>query len=195
MTNLEKIIQWNCNGIKYHYPELKEILIRENPFCLCIQETHLKQNENFTLRHYKSFKLNINTVQRAHGGAAIFIKENINVKTINLNTNIQAVAIQLNFPHILTLCNIYLPDINWTLNELQHLIRQLPSPFILLGDFNSHNILWGSISTDQSGRDIEQLIDEYNNIYVVIFRPAKEHISILDQIQCQQYILQYALLS
>lgn len=162
MTQLENIIQWNCNGIKCHYMELKEILLSKNPFCICIQETHLKKNENFTLRKYNSFKFSTNRGQRANGGVAIFIKENINVEEVNLNTNLQAVAIKVNFPYKMTICNIYLPDNQWTSEDLQDVIEQLPAPILLLGDFNSHNILWGSEFTDRRGRNIEHIINELN---------------------------------
>ena len=38
---------------------------------------------------------------------------------------------------------------------LDDLVPQLPSPFILLGDFNRHNILWGSKDINDKGRIIE----------------------------------------
>ena len=30
-------------------------------------------------------------------------------------------------------------------------MQQLPSPYILLGDFNGHNILWGGQNNDSRG--------------------------------------------
>lgn len=32
--------------------------------------------------------------------------------------------------------------------DIAHIIRQLPTPFNLLDDFNSHSPIWGSIKTD-----------------------------------------------
>ena len=34
-----------------------------------------------------------------------------------------------------------------------HLFQQLPRPFIVLGDFNGHNPLWGSGHCDSRGRN------------------------------------------
>ena len=45
---------------------------------------------------------------------------------------------------------------------LEHIQRQLPQPFIMLGDFNAHDILWGSDNTDARGRKVERFIDNHN---------------------------------
>ncbi|GBM16126.1 putative RNA-directed DNA polymerase from transposon BS, partial [Araneus ventricosus] len=38
---------------------------------------------------------------------------------------------------------------------------QLPVPFIVLGDFNGHNTLWGSVDTNARGRQVEKLLDKF----------------------------------
>ncbi|GFY78273.1 RNA-directed DNA polymerase from mobile element jockey [Trichonephila inaurata madagascariensis] len=60
-----------------------------------------------------------------------------------------------------TICNVYLPP-NAPLNfrELQELIDQLPSPFILLGDFNAHHLLWGCQDVNSRGKVVEKLLAE-----------------------------------
>lgn len=47
-------------------------------------------------------------------------------------------------------------------NEMQNIINQLPTPFMLLGDFNSHNPIWGSKNINQKGKDLEKLILKHN---------------------------------
>ena len=42
---------------------------------------------------------------------------------------------------------------------LEHLIQQLPKPFIIMGDFNSHSNVWGCRDTDQKGIIIEDVIN------------------------------------
>ncbi|GFQ74851.1 putative tick transposon [Trichonephila clavata] len=44
--------------------------------------------------------------------------------------------------------------------ELQELIDQLPSPFILLGDFNAHHLLWGCQDVNSRGKVVEKLLTE-----------------------------------
>ena len=45
---------------------------------------------------------------------------------------------------------------------MENLTRQLPPPFLVLGDFNAHNTRWGETFTDRKGRMIESLIDNNN---------------------------------
>ena len=46
-------------------------------------------------------------------------------------------------PIKLTICTIYIHEKdNLSLGNLENIIEQLPKPFILVGDFNSHNTLW-----------------------------------------------------
>lgn len=46
--------------------------------------------------------------------------------------------------------------------DIEHIIQQLPTPFILLGDFNAHSPIWGSIKTDARGKEIETLLEKDN---------------------------------
>jgi hypothetical protein len=61
---------------------------------------------------------------------------------IDLNTNLQAIAVQLSLNKTITLCSIYIPP-NYQLQsqEIINLIQQLPIPFLIMGDFNAHNPL------------------------------------------------------
>lgn len=47
-------------------------------------------------------------------------------------------------------------------NRYRTIIQQLPTPFILLGDFNAHSPIWGSIKTDPRGKKIETLLEKDN---------------------------------
>ncbi|WP_419585739.1 hypothetical protein, partial [Thiolapillus sp.] len=63
----------------------------------------------------------------------------------------------------LTVCNVYLPpslDINFS--DLEHLIQQLPAPFVLVGDLNAHSPLWGDVRQDSRGQMVEKLLNDYS---------------------------------
>ena len=49
---------------------------------------------------------------------------------------------------------------------MDNLLQQLPSPYILLGDFNGHNILWGGQNNDSRGELIENFITK-NDICIM----------------------------
>ena len=66
----------------------------------------------------------------------------------------------------ITICSIYLPPKSkFTKDELQNLINQLPEPYIILGDFNGHNPLWGGNHTNGAGKITEDLIQQ-NQLYI-----------------------------
>ena len=73
------------------------------------------------------------------------VKKTIPHRQINLNTNLQAVAVSLSMHKTITLCSVYIPP-SYALDnrELDNLLEQLPSPFILLGDMNARNTDWGN---------------------------------------------------
>ncbi|KAJ8962102.1 hypothetical protein NQ318_018056 [Aromia moschata] len=60
----------------------------------------------------------------------------------------------------MTLCNIYLPDFNRSIDDFLNISSQLSTPFIINGDFNAYNVLWSSGHTDARGRMIETLIED-----------------------------------
>lgn len=159
-----KILQWNCNGLKFHYADIKQLIIENNPFCICLQETHLRQEEVFNLKGFHCFHKEVPSETRAKGGVAIFLKENIPSDEINIISDLQATAISILYPLKVTLCNLYLPDFRWSKTDLENLISQLPRPFILIGDFNAHNESWGSTNTDRRGKIIEEILEDHGLI-------------------------------
>ena len=52
----------------------------------------------------------------------------------------------------ITICSVYIPP-NFQLQSqhIDSLLEQLPSPYLLLGDFNGHNILWGCNKNNTRG--------------------------------------------
>lgn len=155
----ENILQWNCNGLKYHYPDFQLILNEYLPFAVCLQETHFLPSDKFNVRGYNIFRCDGPPAGCARGGVAILTKENLSTSQLVLNTNLQAVAVTISAPMHVTLCSLYLPqDPLITQDMILDLIGQLQSPFLLTGDFNAHNPIWGSSSIDARGRIIDRIL-------------------------------------
>ncbi|KAA5651090.1 hypothetical protein F3G64_36525, partial [Pseudomonas aeruginosa] len=130
------ILQWNVNGYFRRFENIKLLLNRLRPTCICLQETNFTSDKCASLSEYEHFYKNRMQSSRASGGVTIFIKPHTIPEEITLNTNLEAVAIKVKFPLPITLCNIYLPNSNpINKQDLNDLVRQLPSPFIILGDF------------------------------------------------------------
>ena len=100
---------------------------------------------------------------RPTGGSSLVIKRGIPHEPIQLNTNMQAVAARITFHRTISVCSIYIqPKYKPNIQELDNLINQLPPPIILLGDFNAHNVLWGSQHTNTSGTLIEKFMADHD---------------------------------
>ena len=79
------------------------------------------------------------TCDTASGGSSIVINNSVPQSLISLNTNLQAVAVKVTLHRTIHVCSIYLPPGDrFNIAELEHLIAQLPKPFIVMGDFNRH---------------------------------------------------------
>ena len=63
----------------------------------------------------------------------------------------------------ITVCSVYIPP-HSSVNEedLNDLMRQLPSPVLIMGDFNAHSPVWGGDKLDARGRMIEQFVSNNN---------------------------------
>ena len=130
---------------------------------ICLQETFLKKNDNVTIRNFTSYDYINNNADRVSGSTSILINNKIPQHRILLNTNLQAVGASATLHHSITLCYIYIPQHDQAIDtELDQLLQQLPRQFILMGDFNSHNITWGSKEVNKKGKPLERIIYENN---------------------------------
>lgn len=65
---------------------------------------------------------------------------------------------------------------NVSANNIENILKQLPKPYIIIGDLNAHNIKWGSKSTDARGKTIENIINNKNT--VILNDTSPTHINI-----------------
>jgi hypothetical protein len=94
--------------------------------------------------------------ERASGRTGIFIllpDQSCNCSTVHFHIALKAAAVLIYFLAIsFCISDIYLsPAIPFSEAYLTHLLSQLPLPFILLGDFNARNFLWGSEYSSDKG--------------------------------------------
>ena len=63
----------------------------------------------------------------------------------------------------ISICSIYIPPrAKIEQKDLDEIINQLPTPYLLLSDFNGHNVIWGSDDVNERGRIIENFINKNN---------------------------------
>lgn len=158
------IIQYNIRGLENNRTDINTLYNLYRPSLFCIQETHIKDNHAPTFQNYNIIH---NQNSKATQGVAFLIKNNIKYSQIQLNTELQAIAITINIPFKTNICNIYVhPNRRVSESELQDLIEQIPMPRIILGDFNAHNRLWGSSYHNQRGQVLETILS--NNDLICI---------------------------
>ena len=135
------ILQWNCRGLRAHSEQLKVLMREHNPGITCLQETKLGNEIYNPGLNYSIYCSPPPISERAKGGAAIIIRKSLQQSQIPLQTVLQAVAVSVILHKRLTICSLYLPpDLHLQSQDLQDLINQLPTPYMILGDCNAHNI-------------------------------------------------------
>ena len=78
-----------------------------------------------------------------------------------MNTPLQAMAARVTLNKFVTFCSIHLPPPDHVAKtDVINLIEQLPSPFVLLGDFNGHSPVWSNESYNSRGQMLEDLFSE-----------------------------------
>ena len=172
-----KIIQWNCRGLKPNYNEVSLLISEYNPSVFCFQETFLKPDDNISLRGFNIYNYIHTDSMRPSGGASIFVKSSFPQRKIDLQTELQAIAVSVTLDREITICSVYIPpSFSLSSQHLDNLLQKLPSPYILLGDFNGHNILWGGQNNDSRGKLIENFITK--NATLIILQ-VQSHLHLL----------------
>ena len=147
--------------MKANKNELLQLITDLNPAIICLQETFLKHNIKINIREYQQFNYVKDAGLRASGGTSILGM--IYHSLIHLKTDLQTIAVKATLHRPINRCSVYIPpneEINE--NEFQEIIKQLPAPFIILGNFNCHSNLWGCKNTNQKGKNLKTSINNSN---------------------------------
>ena len=124
-----------------------------------LQETMLDQNTPCP-REYSSYRTPYNPQVGSHGGCILYVRHDIPQVLVNLQTDLQVVAVQVDIGRTYTVASIYLPpNDDVTYDNMIDLIHQLPQPFLLLGDTNSRHPLWGDVLANNKGNLIASLVE------------------------------------
>ena len=104
-----------------------------------MQECQLRKDNIINLTGFSSLTKS-SPGDNTTGGVTLYVNKSVLFSEIKLDTDLQAVVVRVSAKK--TVCNIYLPpspDVNFS--DLEHLIQQLPAPFVLVGDLNAHSPL------------------------------------------------------
>lgn len=159
------ILQWNINGLYAHLPDLQMLIAKHRPPIIALQETRFKKDQLYTLKNYDLYHKTRTSSKIAAGGVALFIHKSFSSHEIIIHSDLEVVAAVINYPTPIAVCNIYIPpnkDISPL--ELSNILNQIPSPKLLIGDFNAHSPLWGAPFSNTKGKALEHVIETSNLI-------------------------------
>ena len=152
------IMQWNIRSLYQNRLEFIKLLHDRNPACVCLNETFLNDPNTFSCRMYSSH-FETNALQRNN---LILVRHDIPFQPLQLQTTLNALSIQLHLDKRYTVCSIYLkPSEDLDPVLLNDLLSQLPSPFLLLGDFNARHRSWFDVITNSRGNCILNVLQSH----------------------------------
>ena len=114
---------------------------------------------------------------------------------MQLKTNLQAIAVSVTLHRTISICSIYIPPgAKIEQKDLDEIVNQLPTSYLLLGDFNGHNVIWGSDDVNERGRTIKNFINKnnlclFNDNKPTYLRPATGTYTSLDLSSCYPTLL------
>ena len=123
------------------------------PNIIALQETKLPPNISYNIKKYNLYSKNRNS---DGGGVALYVNNVLPSSPLPLQTNLEAIATRVWYKDKnITFCSLYLPPgVDFPTNDFISLLNELPSPFMILGDFNSKNNCWGSPTSTSPSPDI-----------------------------------------
>lgn len=163
------ILQWNCNGFYSKLNNLKILIQNFYPNIICIQESRLSPKVKVNLNTYNAYRHDYIPSNHYAGsnGVITLVHKSLYSCPLPLQTDLQAVAVKVFHPTYgyINVCNVYMShNIVLTLAHLQSLYNQLPKPCFIVGDFNAHHFLWGSLNQNPRGRVVESFLLNNGNI-------------------------------
>lgn len=155
-----QILQWNCQSVSAKKNEIIYLLNIYNPFLVALSETWLRPRATLKLSGYKSIREDRSD---GYGGVAIMIKKGYPYSIVDVpvhSVNISVIAVKIND---ICFVSIYFSrPTNDVLSEFKNILSILPTPYIVLGDLNSHHQAWGCSKSNYYGEELLKIIDDFN---------------------------------
>ena len=154
------LLQWNARSLIANGQEFKGYIdnLVEKPNVICVQETWLKPQLDFTMKGYVAVRKDRESGRG--GGVATFIQNGLYHKIVHVSTEHESIVIKVWIDRgKIDIINYYNPCEKLNQNILEDVGGPMQDKIIWCGDFNSPNPLWGSNSTDANGLVVEEFID------------------------------------
>ena len=159
MGGEHKIVQWSCRGLRPRCGELILLLTLLGPSVFCLRGACLGAGDAFTFGGFGACNHIRSDCLGASGGGSVFVHSSCPQRGVGLSTGLRAVAVSVALGGEVALCSVCVPP-SFALgsDHLISLLKQLPSPFFLLGDFDGRGVLWGGEGDGPRGEVVEGFI-------------------------------------
>lgn len=157
------LLQWNARSLIGNGQEFKRFVTSSEISChvICVQETWLKPSLDFVLPGYVSVRKD--RKDRVGGGCVTFIKVGVEFRVVPIESSLEVLVTEIwSTTGRFSLINFYNPCLRLRTVELADILSQVRTPVIWTGDFNAHNVLWGSGKTDGNGEVVEDVMFDFN---------------------------------
>ncbi len=156
------ILQWNARSLVANGQEFKKFIdnLEEKPNVICIQETWLKARLDFIIKGYTAVRGDRESGKG--GGVATFLQNGMSYRVIQVNTHHESIVVKVwTDKGKIDIIYYYNPCGKLNQGILEGVGGSLQDSVIWHGNFNSHNSLWGSNSTDANGLVVEESIKNH----------------------------------
>lgn len=164
----DTIVQWNSRSLRKR-PEFLQFLREQRPCIVAIQETLLNDNLPLGFEWPEGYTLISNPTRygsrgRPLGGSILLVRSELLINVIPVSGPFDYVAATVRIGKTrFTICSFYWDFVTEASeSDLEGFFQSLPSPFLVCGDFDAHNTLWGSSSTNARGTLIEGVLGQFN---------------------------------
>ena len=86
--------------------------MKKKPVAVSLQETFLKDSDKFTLKYHSCYYKLCSGNDKASGGVALIVNNNVPHHSVKLDSALQAVAVSISLNITFTLCSVYLPPVH-----------------------------------------------------------------------------------
>ena len=153
------LLQWNARSLISNGQEFKKYIsdLVDQPHVVCVQETWLHPHLDFVIPGYTAIRKDREHQQG--GGVATFVQIGLSFKIekVGLEDEVVVIRVWADTEQIVVV-NFYNPGHRLSVQSLEEVCQLNQGKIIWCGDFNSHNSVWGSCSTDSNGETVEEFI-------------------------------------
>lgn len=156
-------MQWNSCSIAEKRDDLILMINEYKPNVIAINESWLNPGQPFSIPGFKIARKDRAT---RGGGVLLAFAQELNVSVEDINSPFEVVSGRIQMAHnfSISIASVYFPSppFNVSYQALMQTIRQMGSPKMILGDFNSHGTDWGGLYNDQRSQILSAVFDEFN---------------------------------